>query len=204
MNRDHAVIIEIAFKKMVKHLPAMRETRVRSLGRQDPLEKEMATYSTTLAWKIPWTEESGRLQSMGSQRVRHDWTTSLSFFLYSIPDSFVDSNGYSIYSKGFLPSVVDIMVQLNSPIPVHFSSLISKILMFTLAISFLYISFCLFILFIGFSRQEYWCGLPFPSLVDHVLSELSTMTHLLGWLHTAWLIASVSYTRLWSMWSEVG
>ena len=72
MNRDHAVIIEIAFKKMVKHLPAMRETRVRSLGRQDPLEKEMATYSTTLAWKIPWTEESGRLQSMGSQRVRHD------------------------------------------------------------------------------------------------------------------------------------
>ena len=56
----------------VKRLPAMRETWVRFLGREDPLEKEMATYSSTLAWKIPWTEESGRLQSMGSQRVEHD------------------------------------------------------------------------------------------------------------------------------------
>ena len=57
---------------MVKHLPTMRETQVRSLDRGDPLEKEMADHSSTLAWKIPWTEESDRLQSMGSQRVRHD------------------------------------------------------------------------------------------------------------------------------------
>ena len=57
---------------MVKRLPAMWETRVRSLGREDPLEKEMATHSSTLAWKIPWTEEPGKLQSMGSQRVGHD------------------------------------------------------------------------------------------------------------------------------------
>ena len=57
-------------------LPTMRETRVRSLGREDPLEKEMATHSSTLAWKIPWTEEPGRLQSMGSQSVGHDWATS--------------------------------------------------------------------------------------------------------------------------------
>ena len=56
---------------MVKRLPAMRETWVQSLGREDPLEKEMATHSGTLAWKFPWTEEPGRLQSMGSQRVRH-------------------------------------------------------------------------------------------------------------------------------------
>ena len=56
----------------VKRLPTMRETRVRSLGREDPLEKAMATHSSTLAWKIPWTEEPGRLQSMGSQRVGHD------------------------------------------------------------------------------------------------------------------------------------
>ena len=56
--------------QMLKHLPAMRETRVRSLGWEDPLEKEMATHSSTLAWKIPWREEPGRLQSMGSQRVR--------------------------------------------------------------------------------------------------------------------------------------
>ena len=62
---------------MVKHLPAMWETQVQSLGWEAPLEKEMATHSSTLAWKIPWTEEPGGLQSMGSQRVRHDRATSL-------------------------------------------------------------------------------------------------------------------------------
>ena len=55
----------------VKNLPAMRETWVQSLGWEDPLEKEMVTHSSSLDWKIPWTEEHGRLQSMGSQRVRH-------------------------------------------------------------------------------------------------------------------------------------
>ena len=62
---------------MVKRLPARRKTWVQSLGQEDPLEKEMATHSSTLAWKILWTEEPGRLQSMGSQRVRHNWATSL-------------------------------------------------------------------------------------------------------------------------------
>ena len=57
---------------MVKNPPAMQETRVRSLGQEDPLEKGMATNSSILAWRIPWTEETGRLLSMGSQRVRHD------------------------------------------------------------------------------------------------------------------------------------
>ena len=57
---------------MVKRLPAMQKTQVRSMGQKDPLEKEMAIHSNTLAWKIPWTEEPGRLQSMGSQRVRHN------------------------------------------------------------------------------------------------------------------------------------
>ena len=57
---------------MVKHLPAMWETQDRSLGREDPLEKEMATHSSTLAWKIPWMEEPGTLQSMGLQSVGHD------------------------------------------------------------------------------------------------------------------------------------
>ena len=56
----------------VKHLPIMQESRVQSLGREDPLEEETATHSRTLAWKIPWTEDPGRLQSMGSQRVGHD------------------------------------------------------------------------------------------------------------------------------------
>ena len=58
--------------QMVKCLPTMLETQVHSLGWEDPMEKEMATHSSTLAWKIPWTKERGRLQSMGLQRVRHD------------------------------------------------------------------------------------------------------------------------------------
>ena len=62
----------------VKRLPAMQETRVQFLGREDPLEKKMAVHSSTLAWKIPWTEGPDRLQSMRSQRVGHDWATSLS------------------------------------------------------------------------------------------------------------------------------
>ena len=57
---------------MVKRLSTMRETRGRSLGREDPLEKEMAVHSSTIAWKIPRTEEPGRLQFMGLQRVGHD------------------------------------------------------------------------------------------------------------------------------------
>ena len=56
----------------LKCLPGMQETRVQSLDWEDPLEKEMATHSSTLAWRIPWREEPGRLQSMGSQRVGHD------------------------------------------------------------------------------------------------------------------------------------
>ena len=57
---------------MAKHLSTVWETQVRSLGGEDPLEKERETHSSTLAWNIPWTEEHGRLQSMGSQGVRHD------------------------------------------------------------------------------------------------------------------------------------
>ena len=58
--------------QMVKRLSTKWETWVRSLGQEDPLEKEIAIHSSTIAWKIPWTEEPGRLQSMGSQRVGHD------------------------------------------------------------------------------------------------------------------------------------
>ena len=58
--------------QLVKNLPSMWETWVRSPGQEDPLEKEMTTYSSILAWRIPWTEEPGGLQSMGLQRVRHD------------------------------------------------------------------------------------------------------------------------------------
>ena len=67
--------------QMVKRLLSMQETRVQTPGQEDLLEKEMATHSSTLAWKIPWMEEPGGLQSMGSQRIGHDWATSLSLSL---------------------------------------------------------------------------------------------------------------------------
>ena len=66
----------------LKRLPLMQETQVRSLGWEDPLEKEMATHSSTLAWKLPWLEEPGGLQSMGLLRVRHNWATSLFTFMH--------------------------------------------------------------------------------------------------------------------------
>ena len=73
-DRDLGVVAEMrtSVAQTVKCLSTMRETRVRSLGREDLLEKEMAIHSSTIAWKIPWTEEPGRLQSVGSQRVGHD------------------------------------------------------------------------------------------------------------------------------------
>ena len=61
---------------MVKNLSAMQESQVWSLGQEDPLEKGMATGSSILTWRIPWTEEAGGLRSVGSQRVRHDWATN--------------------------------------------------------------------------------------------------------------------------------
>ena len=81
------LILKVIWASLVaqrlKCLPARQETWVQSLGQEDPLEKEMATHSSILAWRIPWTEEPGGLLSMGSQRVRHDWATWLSFFLSS-------------------------------------------------------------------------------------------------------------------------
>ena len=62
--------------QMVKNLPAMQETKVQSLGQEDPLEKGMATHSSILAWRIPRTEQRGGQQSMGPQRVGHDWATT--------------------------------------------------------------------------------------------------------------------------------
>ena len=68
--------------QMVKNLPAMQETLVWSLGWKDPLEKEMATHSSIFAWGIPWTEKTSGLQSMGSQRVEHDWVTNTFTFFF--------------------------------------------------------------------------------------------------------------------------
>ena len=71
-NSLFGVTLASLVAQRLKHLTPMQETRVRSLGGEDPLEKEMATHSSILAWRISWTEEPGRLQSTGSQRVGHD------------------------------------------------------------------------------------------------------------------------------------
>ena len=73
----------------VKNPPAAQETQVQSLGGEDPLEKGMATHSSILAWEIPWTEEPGGLQSMGSQRVRQDRTITLSITLSTLVETLV-------------------------------------------------------------------------------------------------------------------
>ena len=82
----------------LKHLLEMRETWVQSLGREDPPEKEMATHSSTLAWRIPWTEQPGRLQSMGSLRVGHNWATSLSLS-YTYYDTLQSTGPCSLVGK---------------------------------------------------------------------------------------------------------
>ena len=71
-HRKSVLVATILVAQTVKHLPAMQQTQVQPLGLEDPLEKEVATHSSTLAWKIPWMEEPGDLQSMGSQRVGHN------------------------------------------------------------------------------------------------------------------------------------
>ena len=78
---NYNLVLAKSVAQTVKCLPAVRETWVLFLGQENPLEKEMAIHSSTLAWKIPWTEEPDRLQSMGSQRVGHDWVTWLHFTL---------------------------------------------------------------------------------------------------------------------------
>ena len=95
----------------LKRLPAMQETQVRSLGWEDPLEKEVATHSSILAWRIPWMEEPGGLQFTGSQRVGHDWATSLSLSLSAIR---VMSSSY-LRLLLFLPAVLIPACDSSSP-----------------------------------------------------------------------------------------
>ena len=94
-SEGRCYILYFLVAQSVKNLPAVQETQVRSLGWEDPLEKEMATHSSILAWKISWTEEPGGLQSMGSQRVGHDWATNT-----YIPHSWAHS-GHSNYAYWF-------------------------------------------------------------------------------------------------------
>ena len=88
------VLMTSLVAQRLKHLPAMRKTWVRSLGWEDPLEKEMATHSSIPAWRIPWMEEPGGLQSTGSQRIGHDWATSLTQSLCLFIPSFPPRSQY--------------------------------------------------------------------------------------------------------------
>ena len=90
---------------MVKHLHTTWKTWVRSLGQEDPLEKEIATHSSTLACKILWTEEPDRLQSMGLQGVRHDWATSLTYLLKSCP-ALYDCSTWTVAHQASLPFTI--------------------------------------------------------------------------------------------------
>ena len=115
---------------MVKCLSTMWETWVQSLNWEDPLEKEMAMHSSTVAWKIPWTEEPGRLQSMGSQRVGHDWVTSLSLSHLYLDEHIYISEIFLIYtdwiklyfSLPFLYNMLEEFFHLKE----HVSVIISK------------------------------------------------------------------------------
>ena len=105
----------------VKCMPAMQETGVWSQGWEDPLEKEMATHSSILAWRIPRTKEPGELQSMGSRRVRHDWATSLSFsFLKS------SKNSVTFCCVLFFPKMNHLWCIIIQVVPININIIKSK------------------------------------------------------------------------------
>ena len=160
----------------------MQETRVWSLGWEDPLEKEMGTHSNILAWKTPWTDEPGRLQSMGSQRVGYDWATSLSLSYYL---KYSPLEVYSAYPLTVTSTKTH--WQTNSA-SIHFSSLMWRLPLSpshlkgvfwvempwseVKSLSHVWLSVTPWTvayqahLSMGFSRQQYWSGLPFPSPGD--------------------------------------
>ena len=160
----------------VKHLPAMRETQVRFRGREDPLDKEMAIHSSTLAWKIPWMEEPDRLQYMGSQRVRHDWAWAKGL---RTTDFTSLKGSYAIFTHGQhdYPDTAPQEVPLMMPSCPRPGILISSQGFWCLTCrsvrhyfpSVMSDSFATpwtvahqVPLSMGFSRQECWSGLPFP------------------------------------------
>ena len=98
ITRDRASLVV----QSVDNLPAIQKTWIQSLGQEDPLEEEMATHSSILAWRIPWTEEPGGLQSMGLQRVRHDWMTNTTR----------DKGGHYIMVKGSIQKEDTIIINI--------------------------------------------------------------------------------------------
>ena len=147
----------------------MRETWVRSLGWKDPLEKEMATHSSILAWRIPWMEKPGGLQSTGSQRVRHDWATSLSqsYNHVSVSHSVVPN---SLWPHGLQPSVHEIFqVIILEWVTISFSNAWKwKVKVKSLSRVQLFVTPWTAAPqappSMGFSRQEYWRRVPWRIL----------------------------------------
>ena len=185
---DHSISLNFGYVKqlssltslvaqMVKRLSTMRGSRVRSLGREEPLEKEMTIHSSTIAWKIPWREEPGRLQSMGSQRVGHDWAISLTLSLKPVWIMF------SITCNERVPTAVLSQSQRSHCILIAcvFSSKLSHPVRVCCCVSRVRVSATPWTVAyqappsMEFSRQEYWCGLPFLSSGD--LPELRDRTH---------------------------
>ena len=147
-NLLHLCIYIVA--QLVKNLPAVQGTRVQSLGWEDSLEKEMATHSSILAWKISWTEEPGGLQSTGSQRVGHNWATNthtyifILFFKYLLKHSWCVIVWYfQIYSK-----VTQLYIQINFYyiyMYVYIMCIIYSLYIIILYITYNYIIFILYI-----------------------------------------------------------
>ena len=110
VNPTHINLLGFPGGSVVKNSPAMQEmqeTWVWSLGREDPLEEEMATYSSILARKIPWTEEPGRLQSMESQRIRHDWAKYSAYLSPASKHRLLGFHGQSFLLKCYKVSILD-------------------------------------------------------------------------------------------------
>ena len=133
--------------QLVKKLPAMQETLVQFLGREDPLEKEMATHSSILAWRIQWAEEPGRLQSIGSQELDTTYqlkqATNQSELIYSVVLGIQLSDSVKCMLLLLLLSHFSCVQLCATPWTAAHQAPLST----------------------GFSRQEYWGGLPFPSAV---------------------------------------
>ena len=178
---------------MVKCLPTMWESWVWSLGREDPLEKEMATHSSTLAWKIPWTEECGRLQSMRSQRVGHDWTNSLSLFCDPM-DCSLSGSPFPGTLRARTLEWVAISFSNASKWKVKVKSL-SRVQLFVTPWTVAYHT----PLSMGFSQQEYWSGLPFPFPEDLPDPGIERESHLLHWQEDSLLPLSHLGSRHWCM-----